>query len=99
MRRDDACGRAGGVRERFEWNGYEFPAGRRVLLDLFGTNHDPVVWSDPEEFRPERLRAWDGSPFNFIPQRGGIHDTNHRRAGEWITVALMKAGSAVAMVR
>lgn len=34
------------VRERFEWNGYEFPGGCRVMLDLFGTNHDPRTWDE-----------------------------------------------------
>lgn len=78
------------VREDFEWQGYQFPRGRRVLLDLFGTNHDARVWKDPERFRPERFRDWDGSPFSFIPQGGGDHRTNHRCPGEWITIALMK---------
>src|SRR3546814_15017346 len=29
------------VRREFEWRGYHFPSGRRVILDLYGTNHDP----------------------------------------------------------
>ena len=55
------------VRHGFEWNGYAFPRGHRVVLDLYGTNHDTRTWNDPEAFRPERFRRWDGSPFNFIP--------------------------------
>lgn len=78
------------VRDRFEWNGYAFPAGRRVVLDLYGTNHDTRTWDEPEAFRPERFRDWDGSPFNFIPQGGGDHAGNHRCPGEWITIELMK---------
>jgi len=30
------------------------------------------------------------SPFNLIPQGGGDHYKNHRCAGEWITINLMK---------
>jgi fatty-acid peroxygenase len=78
------------VRNYFEWKGYNFPQGRRVLLDLYGTNHDARAWEDPEEFRPERFRHWDGSAFNFIPQGGGDHYLGHRCLGEWITIELMK---------
>ena len=78
------------VRHDFDWKGYRFPKGRRVLLDLYGTNHDPRIWEEPYEFQPERFRHWDGSPFNFIPQGGGDYLVNHRCAGEWITIDLMK---------
>ncbi|MEW6613269.1 MAG: cytochrome P450 [Pseudomonadota bacterium] len=79
------------VRHDFEWRGYPFPKGVRVLLDLYGTNHDPRQWDHPEQFRPERFRHWDGGAFNFIPQGGGDHYRQHRCPGEWITIALMKA--------
>lgn len=78
------------VRDDFDWNGYRFPRGRSVMLDLHGTNHDPRTWDRPEEFRPERFRQWDKSPFNFIPQGGGVHHVTHRCPGEWITIELMK---------
>ena len=32
---------AGLVASSFEWRGYRFPEGRRVLLDVYGTNRDP----------------------------------------------------------
>lgn len=78
------------VRHDFEWKGYAFRRGRRAMLDLYGTNHDPRVWVDPDEFRPERFRGWNGNPFNFIPQGGGDYHANHRCAGEWITLELMR---------
>ncbi len=78
------------VRQTFEWNGYRFPDGWRVILDLYGTNHHPRAWERPEEFDPERFRRWDRSPFNFIPQGGGDHYFDHRCPGEWIAIALMK---------
>jgi fatty-acid peroxygenase len=78
------------VRKSFEWKGYFFPEGTRVLLDLYGTNHDPRTWEAPQEFRPERFRRRDINPWNFIPQGGGDHYENHRCAGEWITIELMK---------
>lgn len=81
------------VRRDFEWKGFRFPRGRRVMLDFYGTDHDARTWDAPEEFRPERFRRWDGSPFDFVPQGGGDHHTNHRCAGEWITIELMKVAS------
>lgn len=83
------------MRGDFEWKGYRFPKGRRVILDLYGTNHDARAWDSPEEFRPERFREWDGSPFDFIPQGGGDHKVNHRSPGEWIAIELMKQASQV----
>ena len=61
-----------------------------MLLDLYGTNHDPQLWEHPEVFDPERFRDWNGSRFNLIPQGGGDYYINHRCPGEWITIALMK---------
>lgn len=78
------------VKHDFEWNGFPFPAGRRVLLDLYGTDRDARTWDDPGAFRPDRFAAWNGDAFTFIPQGGGDHVAHHRCAGEWITIALMK---------
>src|SRR5690606_34749601 len=77
------------VRQDFEWNGFHFPKGRRVMLDLYGTNHCPDTWHRPDEFDPERFAHWNGSAFNFIPQGGGEHYAHHRCPGEDPTIALM----------
>ncbi|MFJ6168519.1 cytochrome P450 [Micromonospora orduensis] len=78
------------VRRSFDWQGHHFPRGRRVLLDLYGTNHHPTLWPQPELFRPERFAGRRGDPFDLIPQGGGDHWAGHRCAGEWITIDLMK---------
>lgn len=80
------------VREGFEWNGYRFPKGGRVMLDLYGTNRDPRSWAQPDEFRPERYEREAINAYNFIPQGGGEHAVNHRCPGEWFTIALIKEG-------
>src|SRR5690606_8806230 len=77
------------VKQDFVWQGYTFPEGRRVMLDLYGTNHDPRAWESPETFSPERFSAWPDSPFTLIPQGGGDHFSGHRCAGEWMTIELM----------
>lgn len=78
------------VRRSFDWQGHHFPKGRRVLLDLYGTNHHPTLWPQPEQFRPERFAGRRVDPFELIPQGGGDHWAGHRCAGEWITIDLMK---------
>ena len=78
------------TRRAFEWEGYRFTEGARVMLDLYGTDRDPRSWDAPEEFLPERFREWDGSPFSFIPQGGGDHFEGHRCPGEWIAIEIMK---------
>ena len=80
----------GRVQRAFDWRGHHFAKGAWVLLDIYGTNHDPRIWEEPQTFRPDRFRQWNGSPFNLVPQGGGDFDHGHRCAGEWITIALMK---------
>ncbi|MEJ7013799.1 cytochrome P450 [Sinorhizobium meliloti] len=78
------------ARRAFEWHGYRLPAGRRVILDLYGTNHDPRSWERPENFEPERFSRGESGTFNFVPQGGGDHYEGHRCPGEWIAIELMK---------
>ncbi|MGW0436061.1 cytochrome P450 [Micromonospora sp. NPDC003197] len=84
------------VRTDFDWNRVRFPQGRRVLLDLYGTDHDPRLWPDPEQFRPERFVDRPEDPWTLIPQGGGDHHVDHRCPGEWITIELIQ--SAVTML-
>jgi fatty-acid peroxygenase len=80
----------GCVLQEFDWRGHPFPKGTWVLLDLYGTNHDPRIWDEPHAFRPERFRDWNENAFELIPQGGGDYATNHRCAGEWLTIELLK---------
>lgn len=79
------------VRAPFDWRGHTFQEGDWVLLDLYGTNHDPRLWQDPERFRPERFVAKTPRAAELVPQGGGDHHDGHRCAGEWLTIALMKS--------
>ena len=78
------------VKEEFTWKDYTFEKGTLTLLDLYGTNHDPAIWENPEVFQPSRFENWDDSPFSFIPQGGGDYYLGHRCAGEWVTIEVMK---------
>lgn len=79
------------VKQNFKWNGYPFREKTLVLLDLYGTNHDPRIWKNPDEFRPERFQEKKGGMFGFIPQGGGNPAKGHRCPGEGVTTAIMKA--------
>lgn len=79
------------ARRHFEWRGLSVERGERVLLDLYGTNHDPSIWDHPDQFRPERFASGEPGPYELIPQGGGDHRGGHRCPGEWNTIAVMKA--------
>lgn len=80
----------GRARQPFHWHGRRFAAGTWVLLDLYGTNHDPRRWAEPGVFQPDRFQGWEGNAFDFIPQGGGDYELGHRCAGEWLTIALLQ---------
>ncbi|KAJ8019999.1 Cytochrome P450 3A24 [Holothuria leucospilota] len=47
-----------------ELNGFTIPKGFSVLVPIYAIHHDPDVWEEPEEFRPERF---------FKQNRANIH--------------------------
>jgi fatty-acid peroxygenase len=78
------------ARKDFEWKGHHFHEGEFTLIDIYGTNRDPFIWKNPDEFDPDRFIDWKGNAFDFIPQGGGNHYTGHRCPGEWITIEMTK---------
>jgi fatty-acid peroxygenase len=78
------------VERPFTWRGHRLPEGRLVLLDVYGTNHDPELWPDPEAFDPTRFVGVEPDPLAFVPHGGGDPATGHRCAGERVTVELLK---------
>jgi fatty-acid peroxygenase len=79
------------TREEFVWQGYTFPRGALVLLDIYATNHDGARWHLPEQFDPGRFYRWDEEdPFDHISQGCGIYLSGHRSAGEAMTAEVLK---------
>lgn len=78
------------VKKDFTWKGYQFNEGTLTFLDLYGTNHDPELWENPEVFNPDRFAGKDESRYDLIPQGGGDSLTGHRCAGEYVTLEVMK---------
>jgi fatty-acid peroxygenase len=83
----------------FDWHGLHFAKGTWVLLDLYGTNHHPAIWGDPDNFRPERFERWESSGFDLVPQGGGDYYSGHRCAGEMATVELIKSAMRLLATR
>jgi fatty-acid peroxygenase len=79
------------VKLDFKWKEHYFKKGDLVFLDIYGTNHDPKLWNNPNVFQPERFADREESPFDFIPQGGGDDKTGTRCPGEWLTIELIKA--------
>ena len=43
------------------FNGYMIPAESIILADFDSVFHDSTVWKEPDDFRPQRFIAEDGS--------------------------------------
>ena len=79
------------VKKDFIWNEYKFEEGTLVILDVYGINHNPRIWNNPDKFTPDHFRNKDYNLFDFIPQGGGDPSKGHRCPGEGITIEIMKA--------
>ncbi|KAI3678682.1 hypothetical protein L6452_37983 [Arctium lappa] len=57
--------------------GYHVSKGTRLIVNVWKLHHDPQVWSDPHEFRPERFLEehsnvnYQGKNFEYIPFSSG----------------------------
>lgn len=79
----------GQAKKDYSLEGFKINKGTRLVLDIYGTNHDPRVWKNPEEFNPLRFEEQAVTPYNLVAQGGGDHSMGHRCAGEFITKRLM----------
>ncbi|SDK54631.1 fatty-acid peroxygenase [Methylophilus rhizosphaerae] len=78
------------TRQAFTWQGFEFQKGMLTLLDIYGTNHDPRCWYQPDTFNPERFSNWPQDHYTLLANGGATYEHHHRCPGEWITHRLMK---------
>lgn len=58
-------------------SGYNIPKGTRLLVNLWKMHRDPNIWSDPDEFKPERFLTSQknidvkGKHFELLPFGSG----------------------------
>ncbi len=74
----------------FRWMGHEVREGERVLLDVYGSHHDPAAWDQPGRFDIGRFAGREPGPFELLAQGGGDARTGHRCPGERLTIELVK---------
>nr|GEV56559.1 cytochrome P450 CYP82D47-like [Tanacetum cinerariifolium] len=57
--------------------GYNIPKGTRLMVNVWKLHRDPNVWSDPNQFRPERFLTshtdidYKGQQYEFLPFGSG----------------------------
>ncbi|XP_006366470.1 cytochrome P450 82A3-like [Solanum tuberosum] len=78
--------------------GYDIPKGTRLLVNLWKIHHDPNIWKNPHEFKPERFLTTHkdvdvrGNHFELIPFGSG------RRMCPGISLVLQVVPFVIAML-
>ncbi|XP_031473319.1 xanthotoxin 5-hydroxylase CYP82C4-like [Nymphaea colorata] len=64
--------------ESIQLGGFELPVGSTLFVNVWKIHHDPTLWMDPEEFKPERflsscneMTSFGGQDFAFLPFGSG----------------------------
>lgn len=78
----------------FDWRGERIAAGTWMLLDIYGTMHDPDSFPSPSDFDPDRNLSWRDGSYGFIPHGAGNVQETHRCPGEQVTVEILKVATA-----
>nr|XP_040043184.1 cytochrome P450 4F3 [Gasterosteus aculeatus aculeatus] len=74
------------------------PAGAICLVSIYGTHHNPAVWTDPHEFRPQRFdptRTADRPSHAFIPFSSGPRNC----IGQKFALAQLRVVVALTLLR
>lgn len=84
----------GGVaRQDVRDGGLALSKGDWMIVDLFGTCHDPRLFPAPDAFDPGRALSWRGFGVDFVPQGAGDPHHGHRCPGERLTVATIRCAT------
>ena len=62
------------ITKEVEIEGIKFPVGTRFTVHLYNLHHNPHVWEDPMEYRPDRFlpeNLQQKDSFAFVPFSAG----------------------------
>ena len=59
------------VKRPFELGGWTYPPGVCLVPNAYLVHHDPAIYPDPYEFRPERFLSEPPGTYTWIPFGGG----------------------------
>ena len=59
--------------EPFPIGEHTVPPGVPIVVDSHALHHDPALYPDPEELRPERFLDGSPEPYTWLPFGGGAH--------------------------
>lgn len=65
-----------------QFDGYLFEKNDLIQPNLFYIHHDPKIWGDPEEFRPERFLTPDGKKYLKNENLHGFQPGRRQCVGE-----------------
>jgi cytochrome P450 len=52
--------------------GYELPAGVKLVPSIYGAHQRPAIYPEPKRFLPERFLGKKPDPYAFLPFGGGV---------------------------
>ncbi|XP_042340510.1 cytochrome P450 3A19-like [Plectropomus leopardus] len=58
------------AKETVKINGIKIPKGMPVIIPVYALHHDPELWPEPEEFKPERFSKQNKqniNPYTYLP--------------------------------
>jgi cytochrome P450 len=59
------------VKREIEVGGWEYPPGVALVANAYLVHHDPAIYRDPYQFRPERFLDEPPGTYTWIPFGGG----------------------------
>jgi len=59
------------VKQSLDLRGYKLEPGNRIHISIYLAHRRPKVYSNPEEFQPERFLESAFSPYEYLPFGGG----------------------------
>jgi cytochrome P450 len=60
------------LRKPYTLSGYDLPVGTNVAACIYLAHRDPIVYPEPDAFRPERFLGVQPDPASFLPFGGGM---------------------------